>query len=394
MLRTSAVRFAVWILAASQAISQTVVVLMITLSALIGRTLAPTEALATLPVATFIAGTALAMVPASLFMGRFGRRPGFVIGGSLGLAGTVASWSAVNAGSFAGFVAGSILIGMYQGVSQYYRFAAADVTGPEYRSRAISWVLAGGVVAAIAGPEIAKRAADWGEVAFAAPFLVAAGLAATGIVLVLFLNIPHTRVDPAVAAGRSLGEIMRQPVFLVAAIGAGSAFAVMTLAMVSTPLAMTGHAHSIEDAALVIQFPVLGMFLPSFFTGHLIHRFGVLPVMFTGLALLFAHVAVTASGIGLPHFLAALTLLGVGWNFMFVGGSTLLGEAHRPEEKAKTQAANDLLVYGFSITGSVSSGILLAALGWTGVNIAALPALAGVAGLTVWYWLRTRPLPA
>lgn len=388
MLSNSAVRVAVWILAAGQAISQTVVVLMITLSALIGQTLAPSEALATLPVATFIAATALAMVPASLYMGRFGRRPGFVIGGGLGFAGALVSWSAVNAGSFAGFVAGSVLIGMYQGVSQFYRFAAADVTGEAYRSRAISLVLAGGVVAAIAGPEIAKRFADLGAVTYAAPFLVAAGLAAAGIALVLFLNIPHTRIDPAATSGRPLRQIVRQPVFLVAAIGAGTGFAVMTLAMVSTPLAMTSHAHSIEDAALVIQFHVLGMFLPSFFTGHLIHRFGVLPVMLTGVALLFVHVAITVSGVGMPHFLSALTLLGVGWNFMFVGGTTLLGDAHRPEEKAKTQAANDLLVYGFSITGSVSSGALLAALGWTGVNLVALPVLAGVAAMIVWYWVR------
>ncbi len=385
-------RQTVLILAAGQALSQTVVVLMITLSALVGTTLAPVASLATVPAANFILGTALTMIPASLFMQRYGRRAGFVLGAALGFAGAVTCAVSVHYGSFIGFATGSLLVGACQGFAQYYRFAAADVASPDFRSRAISWVLVGGVVAAVAGPEIARGAAHWGAVAYVAPFLIAAGLMIAAMVVMAFVDIPHVRRAASDSTGRPLLTILRQPAFFVACGGAAAAFGVMTLAMTATPIAMTAHHHAVEDAARVIQLHVLGMFVPSFFTGALIQRFGVTRIMLAGVILLATHVGIAEAGITLPHFLSALTFLGIGWNFLYIGGTTLLVDAYRPEEKAKVQAANDLIVFAFSTTASFSSGVLLAAMGWSGVNYVAVPVLAAATALIGWYAMRRSPV--
>lgn len=361
-----------------------------TLSGLVGQRLASDPALATVPIAASVAGTAIAMIPASLFMGRFGRRPGFILGTLIGAAGGTLSAAAIAAGSFVAFTLGNLLVGAYQGFAQYYRFAAADAAGPEFKSRAISYVLAGGAVAAIAGPEIAKWTKDLTAITYLAPYVVMVGLSLAATALLLFIDIPHVRAAKSLASGRSLAAIIRQPTFVVAVSGAAVGYGVMILAMTATPLAMVAHHHAVSDAAFVIQAHVLGMFLPSFFTGTIIQRLGVLPVMLTGLVLLGLHVAIAMSGSELLHFISALVLLGVGWNFLYVGGTTLLTEAYSPVEKAKVQAVNDFLIFGVVVAASFSSGVLLNAVGWRGVNVVALPFLAAAAALMLWFGMRRR----
>lgn len=382
----------VLILAACQALFQTASVLIMTLSGLVGQRLAGDPAFATLPIAASVAGTAIAMIPASLFMGRFGRRPGFLLGTLIGAAGGVLSATAIAAGSFAAFCLGNFLVGAYQGFAQYYRFAAADAAGPEFKSRAISYVLAGGVVAAIAGPEIAKWTKDLTETTYLAPYVAMVALSLAATALLLFIDVPHVRAAKSQASGRPLTTIVRQPTFVVAASGAAVGYGVMILAMTATPLAMVAHHHPVSDAAFVIQAHVLGMFVPSFFTGAIVQRTGVLPVMFTGLLLLGLHVAIAMSGSELLYFLSALVLLGMGWNFLFVGGTTLLTESYAPAEKAKVQAVNDVLIFGVVVAASFSSGALLNAFGWRGVNVVALPFLAGAGALILWYGVRRRAL--
>lgn len=218
------------------------------------------------------------------------------------------------------------------------------------------------------------------------------GLSLAATVLLLFIDIPHARAARLQASGRSLGTIVRQPTFVVAVSGAAVGYGVMILAMTATPLAMVAHHHPVSDAAFVIQAHVLGMFLPSFFTGTIIQRLGVLPVMFTGLVLLGLHVAIAMSGNELLYFISALVLLGIGWNFLYVGGTTLLTEAYAPEEKAKVQAANDFLIFGVVVAASFSSGALLNAFGWRGVNVVALPFLIGAGALILWHGVRRRAL--
>ena len=382
----------VLILSACQALFQTASVLIMTLSGLVGQTLANDPAFATLPIAASVAGAATAMIPASLFMGRFGRRPGFMLGALIGAAGGAVSALAIAMGSFALFTAGNLLVGAYQGFAQYYRFAAADVATTAFRSRAISYVLAGGVVAAIAGPEIAKWTKDLTATTYLAPYVVMAVLSLAAMALLVFIRIPHHRAAQAQMSGRSLSAIVRQPAFLVAVSAAAVGYGVMILAMTATPLAMVAHHHPLDDAALVIQAHVLGMFLPSFFTGAIIQRAGVLLVMFTGITLLGLHVAVAMSGSDLLYFLSALVLLGVGWNFLYVGGTTLLTETYAPAEKAKVQAVNDFLIFAVVVAASFSSGALLTAFGWRGVNVAALPFLAGTGALILWLGLRRRTM--
>ena len=286
-----------------------------------------------------------------------------------------------------------MLVGGYQGFAQYYRFAAADVASADFRSRAISWVIAGGVVAALAGPGIARVTQGIGTVPFVAAYLALSAISVLALLIVTRIAIPPVVVSEAHGPARSLWEIMRQPVFLTALIGSSVGYAVMVMVMTATPLAMQICGQSLGASATVIQWHVLGMFLPSFFTGNLIRRYGVLPIMGTGIMLLAGHVAIALTGIEFLHFLSGLILLGVGWNFLFIGGTTLLTEAYRPPERAKTQAAHDFLMFGAVSIASFSAGSLLNAWGWQSVNLTVLPflgmALVTVVGLGVLRW-RTR----
>lgn len=378
-MRVTAEKRNVLILAASQALFQTASVLIMTVGGLAGLVVAADKSLATLPIAAAMVGTMVGTVPASLLMGRIGRRAGFILGTLIGALGGGLGALGMIQGSLLLLCAGTLLVGIYQAFAQYYRFAAAEAASASFKSQAISLVLAGGVVAAIAGPQIGVMAKDIGAAEFAGSFLAIIVLSLAAAALLAFLRMPPAVTTSIDSEARSLAVIVRQPKFMLALGGAAVGSGVMILAMTATPLAMVAHEHAASDAAFVIQWHVLGMFVPSFFTGFLIARFGVLTMMFAGALALAGHVAISLSGLALPHFLSALILLGVGWNFLYVGGTTLLTETYRPSEKAKVQALNDFSISGVVVVASFASGWLMHGIGWMGVNLAALPFLAATA---------------
>jgi MFS family permease len=366
----------VLILASTQALFQTVSVMVITLSGIVGWMLATDKSLATLPIAMMMVAAAVTMIPASLLMQRYGRKAGFLLGASLGGVGGLLAAVAIWLDNFALFVAANMLVGSYQAFAQYYRFAAADAASAEFRSRAISWVIAGGVFAAVAGPNLVRFTQNVGTVPSALTYLSMVALSILAILLLSRLALPSESASEVQGEARTLPAIMKQPIFLTALAGSTIGSAVMLLVMTATPLAMQICGQPIAAAATVIQWHVLGMFAPSFFTGNLIRRFGVLTIMTSGVVLLLGHVAIALSGIEYLHFLSGLILLGVGWNFLFVGGTSLLTEAYRPSERAKVQAAHDFLMYIAISIATFSSGSLLSAFGWHAVNLAVLPMLA------------------
>ena len=363
------------VLASSQALMLSAVVLSMTLAGILGGMLSADRGLATLPIAAMVVGTALSSIPASLLMRRLGRRLGFVIGAALGTAGsTVAAFSLMTQ-SFQWFVVGHLLIGGYQGFANYYRFAAAEAAGPQDAGKAISRVIAGGVIAAFAGPQIAVWGRDWlPQHVFLGSYMAQALLSVLAMLVLSRLHLPK----PSVVAGlpaRSLREIVAQPSLRAAIVGAAMAYAVMIMAMTATPLAMLGCGFSTADVKPVIQWHVFGMFAPSFFTGHLVARFGAPRVMQMGFVLLIGHVAIAASGQAHLHFLSALVLLGVGWNFAFVGGTALLTQSYRPSEQTKVQALNEGIVFSLVALGSLGAGWLYDRFGWVTLNLAVLPLL-------------------
>lgn len=379
----------VLLLATAQALFQTTGVLVVTIGGLAGSQVG-SAALATAPLASMFLGNALTTVPASLWMARVGRRAGFIAGAALGTTGGLIAAVGVWASSLPLLCLGTLLLGAYQAFAMFYRFAAAEISDDAFRPRAISFVLTGGIVAAFLGPALAR----WGQPLmtpqYTGSFLLLAGVSLTALLLLLGLRIPTPPQQASQTGARPLGQIIRQPKYLVALFGAATGQGVMVLAMTASPLAMVEHHHSVADAAQAIQFHVLGMFLPSFFTGALIARFGVLRVMFAGVGLLTGHIVAALSGTEVPHFFSALTLLGVGWNFMFIGGTTLVTEAYTPAERGRAQAVNDLIVVGVGLISSLSSGALLAALGWQTMNTLLLPWLALAAIALMWFG-RQRP---
>lgn len=387
----------VMLLAAAQALFQTASVLVMTVGALAAARIAPAPWLVTAPIAAMFLGTASATWPASMLMARRGRRFGFIVGALLGVLGGLCGAAGIWAGSLALLGLGTMLIGAYQGFAQFYRFAAAEVADAGFRPRAISYVLAGGIFAAIVGPELGRHGGPLLEPEFTGSFLLLAAVSLLAAGLLLWLRMPAAPVA-SVAAGaaapRALGAIIRQPAYLVALFGAASGYGVMILAMTATPLAMIHHEHGIADAARVIQAHTLGMFLPSFFTGSLITRFGVLRVMLTGVAVLMAHVGMTLTGTGFHSFLLGLVLLGVGWNFLYIGGTTLLTETYTQAERARAQAANDLTIFAVGLASSLAAGAMLERLGWQMLNVVLLPWLA-LAGLAILWLVATqlRALP-
>ncbi len=371
----------VLVLAGAQALFQTSSVLTMTLAGLVGFLLATDKSLATLPVAAMMVAVAAVLIPASLVMQRYGRKAGFQIGSMLGVFAGLAAAVAIWSGSFWLFVGATMLMGGFQAFAQYYRFAAAEAADDKFRSRAISWVIAGGLVAAFAGPNIARVTQDIGPVSYIVPFLVLSALALVSMALLTRLSLPDVETGaPAESTAaqepaRSLWEIMGQKVFLTALIGSTVGFSMMIMVMTATPLAMQMKDYLPGDFATVIQWHVLAMFLPSFFTGGLIARIGVLPVMAMGIGFIAGHVAIAMSGTSFWHFLSGLVLMGLGWNFLFIGGTTLLTEAYRPAEKAKTQAAHDFLMFGAVSLASFSAGGLLERWGWDAVTQAVVPFL-------------------
>lgn len=373
----------VFYLAACQGFMLSSTSLIMTTSALVGVALAPVPGKATLPLGITYLCMMATVIPASLFMRRFGRRTGFALGAAAGLTGGLVSAFSIHQGSFAGFCAGSALFGVANGFAQFYRFAAAEVVPDEQRARAISWVLVGGLVAAFVGPNIARLTRDLipGPV-FTASYICIA-LFCLGVVLIqMALRIPAPTVSETAGNHRSLATILTRPVFLVAVICGMVAYATMNLLMTATPLAMDLRAMAFADTAMVIQWHIVGMFAPSFFTGNLIQRFGVLPVMFLGVVLLAGCALVSLAGDQHLHFFAGLLLLGLGWNFLFVGSTTLLTEAYLPAEKAMVQGINDFLVFSATAFTALTSGFFHHLLGWERLNLYTLPTLM-LAGLLI-----------
>jgi MFS family permease len=378
----------VLLLASAQALFQTISIIVMTIGGLAGAALAPAPEWATAPIAAMFLGTAVSTVPASLWMARTGRRAGFVAGALLGAVGGLIAAAGVFTGSLLLLCAGTFLVGADQGFAQFYRFAASEVSDDAFRPRAISLVLAGGIVAAFTGPALARIGGEWLQPIYTGSFLIlaAVSLVAAGALLTLKVPTPVAETRGA-APARPMRAIAGQPTYLVALFGAVTGYGIMILAMTATPLAMVHHQHSLADASTVIQLHVLGMFLPSFFTGSLIARFGVLPVMTAGIAILTGHVLLTLSGTGFYSFAGALVLLGVGWNFLYVGGTNLLTTTYTAAEKGKAQAANDLTIFVVGLLASLSAGVLQQTLGWQMMNLLLLPWLAVAAAALLWLGL-------
>jgi predicted MFS family arabinose efflux permease len=351
--------------------------LMATVGTLAGHVLAADKAFATLPATALTVGTALGTIPASLIMRRLGRRLGFIIGAGLTMAGGLVGAWAVVAGSFWLLSAGGFLMGVSSAFAQLYRFAAAEAVAPEHRGRAIALVLAGGLLASFVGPQLAGSTADLLATRYTASFLCIPVLALLGMTLMLGLRLPAAVETRVAGTARPVAEIVRQPLFLVAVASQLSGYGVMNLLMTGTPLAMTAHhGHGLRDAAFVIQWHLVGMFLPGFFTGTLIQRIGERGTIAVGIAVNVLSLAVGFAGVTVWHFWLGLLLVGVGWNLMFVGGSTLVTKTYAPRERTKAQAANDFLIWATVAVTSLSSGQLLHRHGWAAILVTAGPLLA------------------
>jgi MFS family permease len=380
----------VLVLSGCQATLQTTGATMISVTGLAGFALADDKALATIPLTCYVLGSAATTIPASLFMGAVGRRIGFQSGTALGMTGGAICAAALYVGSFWLLCAGMAVMGMYTAFGKYYRFAAADAADVSFRAKAISLTLAGGIVGGIFGPELAKHTVGaFPDHLYLGSYLSLIGTCMVAMLFLTRLDIPKLSDKDRKDSGRPLAVIMRQPVFIVAALSSALSYGIMNLFMTSTPLAMRAHDHHFADAAFVLQGHMVGMYGPSFFTGSLIQRFGVLKVILAGIALLVICIVAALVGTDLINFWVALFLLGVGWNFMYVGGAALLTECHTPAERAKTQAANDFMVFLTMTISSASSGLLLNKSGWHAVNVGSLPFLAIALGATLWLvWQR------
>ena len=372
------------ILAASQAIFGATSTALVVTSGLVGSTLAPTAAWATLPMALSIVGTALTTFPISLMMRRLGRRTGFVLCALAGAAGAFIGAYAIFQRSFGLFLLGCLISGIYQASASYYRFAAADTASPDFRPKAISWVMTGGIVAALVGTFMVMATTNlFAPVTFAGTWVVMGALAVLGAGILLFVDIPLTQKHDA-PSGRPLGVIARQPRYIVAAMTAMLAFGIMVLVMTATPVAMLGCGFSVKDSSWVIQWHALAMFVPSFFTGSLIARFGAERISAIGMLLLVGAAVSGLLGIHFENFAIGLVLLGLGWNFGYIGGTTMLTETYEPDEKNKAQGLNDFLVFTTTAITSLLAGKLLAWFGWEGVNYAVFPMVLLALVMIVW----------
>jgi MFS family permease len=385
----------VFVLSSCQATLQVTGATMISVTGLAGYALADDKSLATLPLTAYVLGSAATTIPASLLMRRIGRRAGFQSGTAMGVLGSAICSYAIVTASFWLLSLGMFLMGAYTAFGKYYRFAAADAAEPSFRAKAISLTLAGGLVGGVIGPELAKytrtAAVDY---TYLGSYISLGVVCLLAMLVLTRLDIPRLTEQELKDSGRPLSEIARQPVFIVAAMSAMLSYGIMNLMMTSTPLAMHAHEHHFNDAAFVLQWHMIGMYAPSFFTGSLIQRFGVLNVIVAGIVLMFACVLSALSGTMIINFWLAMFLLGVGWNFMYVGGSALLTECHTPAERAKTQAANDFMVFATMAVSSLSSGLLLNQSGWSAVNYGTIPFLLLATAATFWLMWQRRAAAA
>jgi len=347
--------------------------------------------LATAPIFLVHLGIMGTTIPASLLMGVIGRRAGFSLGALFGVLSGAIACLAIYQRDFPLLCVGALLQGMQAAIFWYFRLAAADATEPAFRAKAISLVMAGGVLAGFLGPQVAKWSVDWLAPATFAGIYVAMGVFSIAVLaLVQLVRIPRLSAEDRAARGRPMSEITRQPSYRVALAASVFGYAVMTLTMSATPLAMLACGFGFNDSATVIQAHIIGMFLPSFFTGHLINRFGVLKVIAAGGLIELCCALVNLTGVDFAHFLIANVLVGIGWNFAYVGGSTLLTTTYTSSERAKVQASHDFTVYAATATAAALSGVLAAKAGWIFINLAALPLMAAVTGAALWLMVRQR----
>jgi MFS family permease len=374
----------VLLLSLSQAMLITGSSLLLASSALVGMALSSIKSLATLPLALLFLAQMTTTIPASLFMHKIGRRLGFMTSSVFGVLGAAVATVGVLVADFRIFCFGTIFIGVFNGFGQYYRFTAAEVAPQAYRSRAISYVLAGGVIAAFTGPNLANWSRQLLPQEFAGSYACLAGLYLVAFWIAYFLRISKPVLAYRGHGGRPLAVIACQPAYLVAVASAMVGYGVMNFIMIATPLAMQGHAHPFSDTAFVIQWHVFGMFVPSFFTGHLVRRHGCANIMLTGILLLGLCVCINFTGASVTHFWSSLLLLGIGWNFLFVGATTLLTTTYQDIEKAKAQALNDFIVFGTVTLTSLSAGAVQHGLGWETVNTMVIPSLVLVVFANLW----------
>jgi MFS family permease len=374
------------LLTLTQATSSTSVTLVAAVGSLAGYALASNKALATLPSTMSVIGTALSTIPASLLMKRMGRRLGFIVGALCATIGGLVSAAALAQGHFWLLAAAALPLGVSVAFAQQYRFAAAETSPPEFRSRAISFVLAGGLAAAFAGPMLARATVQLFDATYLGAYLCVPVLGLLTSALLGGLRMPPPAEDAVRVGGpvRPIAAIVRQPIFIVAVLAQMMGQGVMNLLMTGTPLAMLAHHHTFADTAFVIQWHVVGMFLPGFFTGTLVQRWGERAVIVLGIGLNLLAVAAAALDVGVHNFWIAMTLNGIGWNFMFVAGSALVTKAYTPAERSRTQGANDFLVFGTAALTSLSSGQLLHHRGWQIVLATAVVMLLAALAGSLW----------
>jgi len=371
-------RFNVGLLAACQAMLFTNNSTLIAINGLAGLALAPHASLATLPVTCWVIGGAVTTVPASLYMKKVGRRSGLIRGASVGIIGAAICATAIWQANFWLLCFGTLVWGTYNAFGQYYRFVAAEVAAADFRATAVSLVLAGGLVGGIVGPTLSRFTVDLVGPKFAGAYLALIAFALVTMAILSRIRIPDPTTAEQAASGRPLSEIAAQPKYIVAVLSGALGYGVMNFLMTSTPIAMRVCGHPYGDAAFVISSHVVAMFAPSFVTGALIERFGVIAVMLTGAALNIVCICVALAGVTVANFWWALVLLGLGWNFLYIGGTALLTETYRPEERAKAQGANEFAIFAMMALSSFGSGLIVTNAGWEKVNYAAAPLIAVV----------------
>jgi MFS family permease len=380
-----------WLLAIAQGLFLTNNVILIAINGLVGLRLAPASWMATLPVMAYVVGGALSTGLVARSQQRWGRRVSFLLGLAVAFVTALLSAFALSIGSFWLLVAGTLIAGYYSANGQLYRFAAGELAPPSFREKAVSLVLAGGLIGAVVGPNLANYTRDTLAAPFLGSYLALAVVALIAMAVMAAVRFPAEPVRSGAAGnGRALGEIVREPVFIVATLGAALSYGVMNLLMAATPLAMDICGMPFSDAALVLEWHVIGMFAPGFFTGHLIKRFGVLNIMGVGVLLNAACIAIALSGQDLHHFLIGLFLLGMGWNFLFTGSTTLAMTAYRPEEKDRAQAAINLAVFATMALTSFASGALVTTQGWTLLNLGSVVPVALIGVALAWLAARQR----
>lgn len=380
-----------FLLACCQALLLTNAAGLVAMNGLVGYSLAESKALATLGVTTYVLGSALATMPMSLWMARVGRRRGFMAGAAINIVGCAIAACALFAGSFVLYCLATGVIGIYNAVGLQYRFAATEVAATADKATATSLVLAGGIAGGFLGPAMTRSGQHMFPTPFLGSFLLLAAVAVVALALQSLVDVPAPSAAESAGGGRRFREIASQPVFIIAAMSAAMGYGLMNLLMTATPLAMSFCTYPYTQAVIVIQWHVVGMFAPGLVTGNLIKRLGVLKIIVGGIAIMGIGALVALNGLTVTHFVAALMLVGVGWNFMYTGGTLLLAHAHAPAEKARVQGANDFIVFAVMGVSSLAAGALVSSVGWAIMNRAALLIL-GILAVLVWWYARQRPV--